>query len=225
MERVVNTSTDLQEDFNWVRTYVRRGVEAEIFLLAKDVTRHGSFWEGKTFIPLSLLSQKSTKPQTVQLCNERVPFVSFILPYCALIINSFMLKNSSWNNMLLRAWKHSLQSFHPLLPPQNPNQHVNFVFRLLPPPTQSLWWNIDSSLDSKKKSYWKTAWAIPLGKAIQGLSGVWKAGRLGVRSRELIALMKVNLSDRQQKPVRTCRGASLHCCCEGRGNKGFLSLS
>lgn len=43
------------------------------------------------------------KPQTVQLCNERVPFVSFILPNCALIINSFMLKNSTWKNMLLRA--------------------------------------------------------------------------------------------------------------------------
>lgn len=191
MERIVNRPTDLQEDFNWVRTYLRNGGRLNSFLLAKDVTRHGSFWEGKNFYSFCLFYHKNLLNHKLFSFAVRVPFVSFILPYCALIIKSLMLKNSTWKNMFLRAWKHSLQCFLPLLLPQHPNQQVNFVFRLSPPPTQSLLWNINSFSGSKKNkeiqqtkqkkkwTYGKTArdTLLPPGNAIQDPLGVWRAGK------------------------------------------------
>lgn len=154
----------------------------------------------------------------------RVPFVSFILPYCALIIKSLMLKNSTWKNMFLRAWKYSLQCFLPLLPPQNPNQQVDFVFRLSRPPTQSLLWNINSFSGSKKKETQQTKTRKqPIEKQLKTLYSLqempsktlWVSGERKVAGWEVgkaIALYKgmMNLRDSQEKPVRTCKSASVH---------------
>lgn len=198
--------------------------EAEFILLAKDVTRHGSFWKGKNFYFFCLFYHKNLLSHKLFSFAVRVPFVSFILPYCALIIKSLMLKNSTWKNMFLRAWKHSLQCFLPLLPPQNPNQQVNFVFRLPPPPTQSLLWNINSFSGSIKKKPNKQnpknptekdslRHFTPFRKCHPRPFGWLKSRKFtGWEVGKAVALYKwmMNLKDSQEKPVRTCKSASVH---------------
>jgi len=120
-----------------------------------------------------------------------------------------MLKNSTWKNMLLRAWKHSLQSFLPLLPPQNPNQQVDFVFRLPPPPTQSLLWNMNSSSGSKKSCWKHLRHFTPSGKCHPRPLGCLESRKVrGVRGRKSYCpLWRNNESERQSR--KTCQNMQI----------------
>lgn len=135
-------------------------------------------------------------------------------PTVLLLLTVLCLKTALGKNMLLRAWKHSLQSFLPLLPPQNPNHHVDFVDRLPPPPTQSLLLNINSSSGSKKKLL-KTSLRhfTPSGKCQPRPLGCPESRKVrGWEVGKAIALYerKMNLRDSQEKPVRTWKFPSLH---------------
>lgn len=62
-----------------------------------------AFEKEKNFYSFCLFYHKNLLNHKLFSFAMRVPFVSFMLPHCALIIKSLMLKNSTWKNMFLRA--------------------------------------------------------------------------------------------------------------------------
>lgn len=125
-----------------------------------------------------------------------------------------MCKNSSWKK------KHALKSLKTLpaklssfAPTPESQSTSGFVFRLPTPPCKLLWWNINSSLDSRKA----------IEKQLETLPSPWERPSearwvsvsrkvIGYRGRKSPDLHEgmMNLSSSQEKPVGTCRWASLH---------------
>lgn len=125
-----------------------------------------------------------------------------------------MRKNSSWKK------KHALKSLKTLpaklssfAPTPESQSTSGFVFRLPTPPCKLLWWNINSSLDSRKA----------IEKQLETLPSPWERPSearwvsvsrkvIGYRGRKSPDLHEgmMNLSSSQEKPVGTRRWASLH---------------